>query len=88
MCMTYLFFPRKQSVKPKPTTYQSARGIKKKGHVMERVIVNYKMYLNDVLSRLNDVKNKRMNILSPSEIETLNEANTIIRSIRKELYGD
>jgi hypothetical protein len=31
MCMTYLFFPRKQSVKPKPTTYQSARGIKKKG---------------------------------------------------------
>lgn len=55
---------------------------------MERVIVNYKMYLNDVLSRLNDVKNKRMNILSPSEIETLNEANTIIRSIRKELYGE
>jgi RecA-family ATPase len=62
--------------------------LQERGKVMERVIVNYKNYLNDVLSRLNDVKNKRMNILSPSEIETLNEANTIIRSIRKELYGE
>lgn len=54
---------------------------------MERVIVNYNMYLFDVLSRLNDVKNKYSDILSTSEIETLNEANTIIKSLRKELYG-
>lgn len=51
---------------------------------MDRIIYNVRVYANDVVDRLNLIKDRNRDKLSPSEIETLNEAaNLILHNIKE-----
>lgn len=51
---------------------------------MDRVIYDVRVYANDVVDRLNALKDKNRDKLSSSEIDTLNDAvNLILHNIKE-----
>ena len=55
---------------------------------MDRVIFDVRVYANDVVDRLNAVKDKNRDKLSTSEIETLNDAANLILHNLKEIVRE
>ena len=58
--------------------------IPKRRKKMDRVIYDVRVYANDVVDRLNALKDKNRDKLSSTEIETLNDAaNLILHNIKE-----
>lgn len=58
------------------------------GKKMDRVIYDVRVYANDVVDRLNALKDKNRDKLSRSEIETLNDAANLIYHNIKEIVRE
>lgn len=55
---------------------------------MDRVLYDVRVYANDVVDRLNGIKDRNLDKLSRSEIETLNDACNIIEHNIKEIVRE
>lgn len=55
---------------------------------MDKVIYDVRVYANDVVDRLNALKDKNRDKLSTTEIETLNDAANLILHNIKEIVRD
>ena len=55
---------------------------------MDRVLYDVRVYANDVIDRLNGIKDRNLDKLSRSEIETLNDAMNLIRNNIKEIVRE
>lgn len=55
---------------------------------MDKIIYDVRVYANDVVGRLNALKNKNTDKLSRSEIETLNDAINLISHNIKEIVRE
>ena len=58
------------------------------GKKMDRVIFDVRVYANDVVDRLNAVKDKNRDKLSTSDIEALNDAANLILHNLKEIVRE
>lgn len=55
---------------------------------MDRVLYDVRVYANDVVDRLNAIKDNNRDKLSRSEIDTLNDACNIIKHNIKEIVRE